>query len=86
MFDGVLLELIFGAIFFESSGNKAKLSSAMSLATRSVARENTYLSSPITQVVHTNNIPSTRLVQIRQKRADDCTPKMPNVKTLGNIW
>lgn len=41
--------------------------------------------SPISQIVHSNNIPSAALVEVRQETADDGTSEMASMEGLRNI-
>jgi hypothetical protein len=44
-----------------------------------------HLCTPIAQIVYRDDIPPTRLVQIRQERTDNCAPQMPHMEAFGDI-
>lgn len=48
-------------------------------------KQESHLSSPISQVIHGNDAPPTRLVQIRKERADDSAAQMSNMEGLGDV-
>jgi len=43
------------------------------------------LGTPVTEIVHTSNLPSTCTIQVCQKSPDNSTPQMPHMKALRNI-
>ncbi|PPQ83559.1 hypothetical protein CVT25_006795 [Psilocybe cyanescens] len=47
--------------------------------------KNAHLCASIPQIIHRDNLPSTRLIQVLEERADDRPPQMPNLERLGCV-
>ena len=48
-------------------------------------KKHAHLGSPITKVVHGDDLPPTGLIQVGEERADDGTPQVANMERLGDI-
>lgn len=46
----------------------------------------TRLCSPVPKIIHRDDFPAARLVQIRKECTDDRTPQMSNMERFRDIW
>lgn len=87
MLDGILLQLLFRAEFFESDRNETKLGANLleRAAFMRGAFRKTNLFSPVTEVVHGRDTPTCRRVEVGEEGADNRRTEMADVKLLRNV-
>lgn len=48
-------------------------------------RRDGYLCSPITKIVHRNDVPPAGFVEVREERPEDGAPDVTNMEAFGNV-